>query len=99
MHVNPGGILEECWGIAQEKEGPTCRAKTRVRVPLKQIEYGVYGDLTIIHSSKNILYLLKGDCVWRNAYVMEVPEDTGEPSIFSWTDGGLSKHYADSSFT
>ena len=40
-------------------------ARKGVRVPLKQIEYGVYGDLNIIYP-KAIFYLLKRD------YVVEV---------------------------
>ena len=32
------------------------------RVTLRQIQYGVYGDLNMI-SGYSIFYLLKGDCI------------------------------------
>ena len=42
-------------------------------VPLKYIEYGVYGDLTIIYP-KAIFYLLKGDCRLKVGYTVRAPE-------------------------
>ena len=53
-----GGLLGFYWDNG--KENGNCYLGFRVKVPLKHIEYGVYGD-PIFNIPEAIFYLLKGD--------------------------------------